>query len=46
MARMRELLRQREPLYRQADAQVDTDGQTVRAVAAQVVRLAQTGAGW
>jgi shikimate kinase len=46
MARVGVVLRQREPLYRQADAQVDTDGQTVRAVAAQVVRLAQTGAGW
>ncbi len=46
MARMRDLLREREPAYRQADAQVDTDRATVQSVAAEVVRLAQTGAGW
>jgi shikimate kinase len=46
VARMRELLKEREPLYREADAQVETDRQTPAAVAAEVVRLAQSGAGW
>jgi len=45
-ARMRTLLKEREALYLQADAQVETDRKTAEQVAAEVVRLAQTRAGW
>jgi shikimate kinase len=44
--RMRALIKEREPFYAQADATVDADRQTAEQVAAEVVRLAQTGAGW
>jgi shikimate kinase len=43
---MRTLLREREPFYSRADARVDTDRVLARGVAAEVVRLARTSAGW
>lgn len=43
---MRELLEAREPFYRRADATVDTERKTAEQVAAEVVRLARSGAGW
>jgi len=46
VARMRALLAEREPHYRRAEAAVDTERRTPEQVAAEVVRLAQTGAGW
>ena len=46
VARMRDLLKDREASYKQAEAQVETDRKTPAQVAAEVVRLAQTGAGW
>ena len=45
-ARMRLLIKEREPFYSRADAKVETDRQTAEQVAAEVVRLAQTRAGW
>jgi shikimate kinase len=45
-ARMRALIKEREPFYSQADTKVETDRKTADEVAAEVVRLAQTGAGW
>jgi shikimate kinase len=45
-AQMRDLLATREPLYRQANATVMTEGKTAEQIAAEVVRLAQTSAGW
>ncbi len=45
-ARMRVLIKEREPFYLKADAKVETDKKTPEQVAAEVVRLAQTGAGW
>src|SRR6266581_5476408 len=45
-ARMRVLIKEREPFYLKADAKVETDNKTPEQVAAEVVRLAQTGAGW
>src|SRR5207302_6412835 len=45
-ARMRTLLKEREALYLQANAQVETDRKTAEQVAAEVVRLAQSRAGW
>jgi shikimate kinase len=44
--RMRELLREREPFYVQADAQVETDGRSPADVAAAVVRLARERGQW
>ena len=44
--RMRQLLKEREPAYLQAHEKVDTDRKTAPQVAADVVRLAQSGAGW
>ena len=44
--RMRELLREREPFYVQADAQVETDRQRPAEVAAAVVRLARERGEW
>ncbi len=44
--RMRELLREREPFYMQADAQVETDGRRPADVAAAVVRLARERGEW
>jgi len=43
---MRQLLRDREPFYVQADAQVETDKRRAEEVAADVVRLARTRGGW
>lgn len=45
-AQMRELLKTREPFYQQAHASVQTEGKTAQQVAAEVIRLAQTSAGW
>jgi len=45
-AQMRNLIKEREPFYAQADAKVETDKKTADQIAAEVVRLAQTGAGW
>ena len=44
--RMRQLLKEREPAYLHAHENVDTDRSTAPKVAAEVVRLAQTRAGW
>ena len=44
--RMRELLREREPFYVQADAQVETDRRRPPDVAAEVIRLARGRGGW
>jgi len=46
VARMRQLQKEREPFYREAHAQVDTDRKTPQQVAIEVVRLAQSSAGW
>jgi shikimate kinase len=46
VVRMRELLKEREPHYVKADAQVETDRRTAAQVAEEVIRLARTGAGW
>jgi shikimate kinase len=43
---MRELFKTREPYYTQADATVQTEAKTPEQIAAEIVRLAQTGAGW
>ncbi len=43
---MRALIKEREPFYMQADAKVETDRKSVDEIAAEVVRLAQTSAGW
>jgi shikimate kinase len=45
-AQMRALSKEREPFYAQADATVETDRKSVEEVATEVVRLAQTSAGW
>src|SRR5258706_15464437 len=45
-AQMRVLIKDREPFYLKADAKVETDKQTPEQIAAEVVRLAQTSAGW
>jgi len=45
-AQMRELMQTREPFYAQAHATVQTEAKTPDQVAAEVVRLAQTSAGW
>jgi shikimate kinase len=46
VARMRDLLKEREAFYMRAHANVETDRKTVNQVVAEVVRLAQTNAGW
>ena len=43
---MRELVKAREPFYARADATVQTEAKTPDQVATEVIRLAQTGAGW
>ena len=43
---MRELFKAREPFYEMADATVQTEAKLPDQVAAEVVRLAQTSAGW
>ena len=44
--RMRQLLKEREAAYLQAHEKIDTDRKTAPEVAAEVVRLAQSAAGW
>ena len=44
--RMRQLIKEREPAYAQAHEKIDTDKRTAAQVAADVIRLAQTKAGW
>lgn len=44
--RMRHLIKEREPAYAQAHVTIDTDKKTPAQVAGDVVRLAQTKAGW
>jgi len=44
--RMRQLIKEREPAYTQAHDTIDTDRKTPAQVATDVVRLAQTKAGW
>ena len=44
--RMRQLQREREPFYRNAHAQLDADRKSAPQVASEVVRLAQSSAGW
>jgi shikimate kinase len=46
VARMRELLTTRDPFYSKADATVQTEAKPAEKVADEVVRLAQTSAGW
>ena len=46
VARMRELYQTRDPYYAKADATVLTEAKSAENVAAEVVKLAQTGAGW
>jgi shikimate kinase len=46
VARMRELLKTRDPFYAKADATVMTEAKPVDKVTDEVVRLAQTNAGW
>jgi len=43
---MRELLKTRDPFYAKADATVQTEAKPAEKVADEVVRLAQTSAGW
>ncbi len=45
-APMRALSKEREPFYLRADATVETDRKSAEQVATEVVRLAQTSAGW
>src|SRR5437660_678960 len=44
--RMRLLQKEREPFYRGAHAEVDTDRKSAEQVVNEVVRLAQSSAGW
>jgi shikimate kinase len=44
--RMRELLKAREPFYRQAHHEVSAEGRPVAEVAAEVIRLARSAGGW
>ena len=46
VARMRLLQKEREPFYRGAHAEVDTDRKSPSEVANEIVRLAQSSAGW
>jgi shikimate kinase len=46
VTRMRQLQREREPFYKDAHAQIDTDRKAAAQVASEVVRLAQSSAGW
>src|SRR5437867_12104671 len=46
VARMRLLQKEREPFYRDAHAEVDTDRKSPSQVANEIVRLAQSSAGW
>jgi shikimate kinase len=46
VARMRQLQKERESFYRAAHAAVDTDRKAPPQIANEVIRLAQSGAGW
>jgi len=46
VARMKELFQTRDPFYAQAHATVQTEAKPAEKVADEVVRLAQTSAGW
>ena len=46
LARMRELQKEREPFYRAANAEVDTERKSAPEVVGEVIRLAQSSAGW
>lgn len=46
VARMRELFKTRDPYYAKADVTVQTEAKSAENVAAEVVKLAQTSAGW
>ena len=46
LARMKELFTQRDPFYAKANATVLTEAKSAEIVAAEVVKLAQTSAGW
>ena len=46
LARMRDLLKERDPFYVRAHATVDADRKTAEQVAQDVVALARTRAGW
>jgi shikimate kinase len=46
LARMKELFTARDPYYAKADATVLTEAKSAENVVAEVVRLAQTSAGW
>ena len=46
VALMRQLLKEREHAYLEADAKVDTDKLSAAQVMVEVVKLAQTAAGW
>lgn len=46
VARMRDLQKEREPFYGTAHAAVDTDRKSPPQIANEVVRLAQSSAGW
>ena len=46
VTRMRQLHKEREPFYSAAHAAVDTDRKSAQEVAIEVVRLAQSSAGW
>lgn len=46
VARMRQLLKEREPYYKTAHALVETDRKTLQQVVLEVARLAQSSAGW
>ncbi|HEX4573541.1 MAG TPA: shikimate kinase [Gemmatimonadales bacterium] len=46
VVRLRQLLREREAFYKDAHAAVDTDRTAASQVASEVIRLAQSSAGW
>jgi shikimate kinase len=46
LGRMKSLLQEREASYKSADATVETDRRTVEQVVADLLRLAETQAGW
>jgi shikimate kinase len=46
LGRMKSLLQEREAAYKSADATVETDRRTLDQVAADLLRLAETEAGW
>ena len=46
LARMRELFTARDPYYAKANATVQTEAKSAESVAAEVVKLAQSSAGW